>query len=407
MELKVRYSNIGSDFGDRELEALRQLFETADSMTYGPMRDEFENRFAELVGTDYAISCNSGTSALHIVTQALGIGPTDEVITTPLTFVATGLPVLQRRARLVFCDIEADTLNIDARLVEENITSRTKAIYVVHYGGQCVDMDPVLEVAERHGITVIEDAATAIGSTYKGRSAGSMGYAACFSFQTLKTISTLGEGGMITTNDAEFAQKCRRLRNIGLDAPQGKMKEEHPWQRYDLFWTNEYLGNNLRLNEAQAAVGLVQLSRLNEFVAKRQELAKRYDELLSRVPGILLPGRRPDRNHVFQLYTIQLAKHLEPVHRSFLDHLYYDEGIEFVLQVIPMYLLTAFKESGYRPGVCPVAESCYRRLVSLPIYPRMTFEDVETVATGVRRALQSACSEAGWSEVRSEGSARE
>lgn len=390
MDPKVKYSNVGTDFGEEEMEAIRRVLSEGDTLAYGPERDAFEEEFADFVGVRHAISVNSGTSALHVVSQALGLGPEDSVVTSPTTFVATAIPALEQGARVVFADIEEDTLNLHVSSLANSLRDDTRTVFVVHYGGQSADMEPILRLCAQHGIAVVEDAAQSVGARYRGIRVGSFGLAACFSFQSLKPISTLGEGGMIVTDDADLARKCRRLRNIGLDAPDGVFREENPWILYDLEQTNQWFGSNLRMGEVQAAVGRVQLRRLESLTERRRQIASTYNDAFCDEPCLRVPGTRPDRDHTYSLYSLRLAPGLESAAADFRIRLRYNYGVQFYIQGLPVYYLSAFRRLGFSRGTCPVAESCYSRMVSLPIYPRMTDGDVAAVIEGVQGALAAA-----------------
>ncbi|MBI3910297.1 MAG: DegT/DnrJ/EryC1/StrS family aminotransferase [Armatimonadetes bacterium] len=390
--VRVPYSNLGSILGEEELAVLAEVLK-GDTLTVGPWRDRFEKEFVSYVDAGFAISTTSCTTALYLASQVLGLRPGDEVIVPPCTFVATALPVLAAGAKPVFADIDPDSFNINPAEVADKVTERTRAVIPVHYGGQPVDMDSILDIAREHNLTVIEDAAHAPGASYKGKMIGSIGDMTAFSFHTLKNMTTLGEGGMLTTNDPGIAERAVRLRTMGC-GPYPNQSE--PWEPffYDTYYLEGRVGNNYRMSEAQAAVGCVQLKKLESMTRRRQEIAQRYTEKLSEVEGVVVPKSyvqpRQDIRSVGHIYTVLLDDALGINRSDFLNILYYEEGIEFHLQYKPIYLLSIFRERGYKPGLCPIAEDLFKRLVSLPIYPKMTDAMVDTAVAGVKSAVRKA-----------------
>ena len=362
LDLKRQYQQIKN-------EADRAVLGVLESCQFilGPEVSAFEEEFAAYCGTPHAIGCNSGTSALHLALLAAGIGAGDEVITVPFTFVATAGAIRYTGARPVFVDIDPATFNMDPRGIEAAITSKTKAIVPVHLFGQCADMDPILEVARRHGLAVIEDAAQAHGAEYKGRRAGSMGDLGCFSFYPGKNLGAYGEGGIVTTADPEHARRIRMLRDWGAE------------QRY------HYLlqGYNYRLDAVQAAVLRVKLRYLESWTEARRANARRYSELLTG-GGIVLPLETPGNRHVYAVFAIQAEN------RDALQKDLQADGIgTAVYYPIPIHLAEAHRDLGYRAGAFPASETASRRQLSLPVFPELTDAEIRQVADGVRNFYQS------------------
>ncbi|MFH1903209.1 MAG: DegT/DnrJ/EryC1/StrS family aminotransferase, partial [Candidatus Omnitrophota bacterium] len=298
--LKVPYSFFGSIYDEDEqqmvLKAMKQ-----DSLTMGPQVQLFQKEFAAIHEVKHALAVSNCTTAMHVATQAFNIKEGDEVIVTPNTFIATSLVILKEKARPVFVDIDPRTFNINPKEIEKKITSRTKAIYVVHYGGQMCDMDPIMEIAKRHNLFVLEDCAHTTGAEYKGRKAGSIGDIGAFSFHSLKNITTLGEGGMITTNRDDLANAVNKLRCMSIghwpaeqtvftfgDSTLTKTGLTDYWipSHFDVDDTNGHFGNNYRMNEPQAACGRAQLRKLKMLSEKRREIGRYLNEGLKGIKGI-------------------------------------------------------------------------------------------------------------------------
>jgi dTDP-4-amino-4,6-dideoxygalactose transaminase len=324
-----------------------------------------EEEFASYCDVKHAIGVNSGTSALHLALLAAGIQPGDEVITVPFTFYATAAAIGYVGAVPVYVDIDPRTFNLDATRLEAAITERTRAILPVHLYGQPADMDPILKIARRHKLVVIEDAAQAHGAEYKGRRAGAIGDIGCFSFYPSKNLGAAGEGGMVTTNNSEYARTIAMLRNWG---------EEHRY--YPVL-----KGYNYRLPAMQAAILRVKLQRLDAWIETRRKLAAEYDRLLEEA-DVMRPVSPADVRHVYCLYTIQaedrdrLQKELEGA------------GIQTAVHYpLPIHLMPAYADARYKAGDFPVAEACARRVLSLPLYPQLSKHQVQSVAGEIIRLL--------------------
>jgi dTDP-4-amino-4,6-dideoxygalactose transaminase len=330
----------------------------------GPQIAELETRLAALCGCRAAIAVSSGTDALLVALMALNIGRGDEVITTPFTFFATAGAIHRVGARPVFVDIEPDTFNIAPASIAAAVTPRTRAILPVHLFGQCADMDAILEIAERHGLAVIEDAAQAIGATHRGRSAGAIGTLGCLSFYPTKNLGGFGEGGMVLTHDEALAVRCRQTRNHGETS------------RYH----HQFVGGNFRLDTMKAAILLVKCDLLASFNEKRIANARAYDELLAGLDAVQTPVVRPYNQCTYHQYSILCER------RDELKACLMQEGINTgVYYPVPLHLQECFADLAYRRGDLPVSEQTAERILSLPVHPMLTGEDRQRVAAAVRR----------------------
>ncbi len=321
----------------------------------------FEEEFAAYCGAAHGVAVNSGTSALHVALLAAGVGPGDEVITVPFTFVATVAAILYTGARPTFVDIDDRSYNMDVSRLEAAITARTKAILPVHLYGQPADMDPILEVARHHGLVVVEDAAQAHGAEYKGRRVGGIGDLGCFSFYPTKNLGACGEGGIVVTNNADYCRVIRMLRDWGQDA-----KYHHVLKGY-----------NCRMEGIQGAILRVKLRHLESWVEARRSRAARYDELLAG-KSLRTPEAMSYARHVYYVYAL-MVEDRDPVQQRLKD-----AGIATAIHYpIPLHLQPCLADLGYGPGDFPAAERAAKRQLSLPIYPELTNEQVEEVAAAL------------------------
>ncbi|MFY9976719.1 MAG: UDP-4-amino-4,6-dideoxy-N-acetyl-beta-L-altrosamine transaminase [Candidatus Sulfotelmatobacter sp.] len=354
----------------------------SDWLTTGPKVAEFEEAFAEHVGAKYAVSFNSGTAALHGAAFTAGLKPGDEAITTPLTFAATANCVLYQGATPVFADVSADTLNLDPRKAEERITPRTRAILPVDYAGHPAEMDAMLELADRHGLIVIEDACHAMGAEYRGRRTGSIAHMTAFSFHPVKHLAT-GEGGMVTTNRADCAETLRRFRNHGISSDARQRQSEGQWH-YEMV----LLGFNYRLTDIGCALGLSQMKKLDANLARRRDIADRYAAALRDLAAITLPVVREDVNPAWHLYPIRLNPEKPSGTRAEIFGALRAENIGVNVHYIPVHLHPYYRDRfGYRAGDYPIAENAYERLISIPMFHGMNDQDVEDVISAVRKVL--------------------
>jgi dTDP-4-amino-4,6-dideoxygalactose transaminase len=346
---------------------------TSSAFVMGKYVKDFEGAFSRYIGVRETIACNSGTSALILPLLAYGIGPGDEVITVPFTFIATAEAISFVGARPVFVDIDEKTYNIDPTKIEEAITDRTKAIIPVHLYGQTAPMDPIMEIAEKYNLIVIEDACQSHGALYyserngKWMKAGSIGHAAAFSFYPGKNLGAMGEGGAVTTNDPDIAEKMRSLRDHGS------------FQKY----YHHYKGLNLRMENFQGAVLLSKLPHLDEWNEKRREKARIYDRLFRDVEGVITPYTAPYSRHIYHLYVIRVRKRDEL--RNYLSEREIGTGIHYPL---PLHLQKAYSDLGYGEGSFPVSERVAREVISLPMFPTLEERDIERVVEAVREFLR-------------------
>jgi perosamine synthetase len=340
---------------------------------------EFERQFAESVKAKHAVAVSSCTAALHLALEAIGVGPGDEVILPTLTFASTGEVVQHLGARPVLVDIESDTFLMDPGQIEEKITERTKAVIPVHYAGQPCDLDPIIKCAKAHRLHVIEDAAHAFPARYHDRPVGSIGDVTCFSFYANKTITT-GEGGMITTDDDEIAQRCRLMSLHGIT--------KDAWKRFSAEGTWDYEivapGYKSNLTDIAAAIGLEQLKKAERLLARRQEIVKMYDEAFCQCAGLKTLKQRDDSRSAWHLYVIQLqAEMLKIDRKEFISQLA-GNGIGTSVHYRPLHMHPLYAEKyGYKPEDLPVAFNAFRGIISLPLYASMSDGDVKTVISNV------------------------
>jgi dTDP-4-amino-4,6-dideoxygalactose transaminase len=357
LDLKAQYQALKPEVDEAVLRVL-----ASTEYVLGSEVAKFEEEFAAYSGAKFGVAVNSGTSALHLALLAAGVGPGDEVITVPYTFVATTAAIRYTGATPVFVDIDPVTYMIDVNAIEARITSRTKAILPVHLYGQSCDMDAILEFARRHKLVVVEDAAQAHGAEYKGRRVGSIGDMGTFSFYPGKNLGAYGEGGLVTTNSAEHAHKIKLLRNWGTE------------NRY----FHNLKGFNFRMDGIQGAVLRVKLRHLEAWTEARRERARWYDELLAG-SGLVTPRALAHNRHVYHVYAIRTTGRDELTKRLESKQIQY--GIHYPQ---PIHLSEAHADLGYKRGDFPVAESVSEQILSLPIYPELTRSHAEEVAAAVR-----------------------
>ncbi|MGV8083334.1 MAG: DegT/DnrJ/EryC1/StrS family aminotransferase [Coriobacteriia bacterium] len=356
----VDLHRLHSDIAD-SLESVFRSVVDKSAFVLGEGVASFEADFANYIGTEHAIGVGSGTDALHLALRACGVGPGDEVITVPNTFAATVEATLMAGARPVFVDVDERTLLMDLDALEEALSEKTRAIIPVHLYGQPVDMVRLMEIARRAGVKVIEDACQAHGAYCGTRRAGSFGDAGCFSFYPGKNLGALGDGGIVTTNDEAIAARIRSLRNHGEDA--SRLHTEP--------------GYCSRLHGLQAAFLREKLPHLDRWNASRMDAASRYDELLS-ASDVVFPGRAEGVSHVFHLYVIR-TRNRDEMRKALADR-----GIQTGIHyAVPLHLEPAFSGFGYTKGAFPVAERAAESIVSLPMHPFLTSEDVEHVVKAV------------------------
>ena len=351
----------------------------SDWLTTGPKVAEFEEAIADYVDARHAVSFSSGTAALHAAVLAAGLKPGDEAITTPLTFCATANAVLYGGGTPVFADVRDETLTFDPEEVERRITPRTKALLPVDYAGHPADLDALLALADRHELIVIEDAAHALGAKYRSRMVGSISHMSVFSFHAVKHLTT-GEGGMVTTNNGEFAQRLREVRNHGIDSDARARQADGQWH-YEM----TTLGFNYRLTDIACALGLAQLPRLPANLARRRAIAARYEKALATVSSLALPIVAADVTSAWHLYPVRVDASMD---RAEVFDALRAEGLGVNVHYIPVHLHPYYRSRfGYRGGEFPIAETAYGRLISLPMFHGMTDEDVDDVILAVEKVM--------------------
>jgi perosamine synthetase len=351
----------------------------SDWLTTGPKVDEFERALAARVGAEHAVVVSSGTAALHAAAHAAAVGPGDEVIVPAITFAASSNCALYEGARPVFADVDPATLLIDPESVAALITPRTKAIIAVDFAGQACDYERLRQLAAGHGITLIADACHALGGRAGGRPIGSLADMSTFSFHPVKHAAT-GEGGGITTNDANFAQRMRVFRNHGITSDHRTREKSGAWI-YDMV----ELGMNYRLSDIQCALGLTQLERLDQNVARRNTIADRYDRAFAGSETIRPLGRCAGADHAFHLYVVRCQLDNLRVDRDAIMAALRAEGIGVNLHYRPVYLHPYYLNLGFTPGLCPNAEQVFKEIITLPLFPTMDDRDVADVVTAVRK----------------------
>ncbi len=361
-------------FGSEEK---KEVIKAMDSgwVTLGPGTREFEEQFAKYTGAKYAVGLSSCTAALHLALIAAGVGKGDEVITTIFTFAASINPVLILGAKPVLVDIDEKTMNIDEKLIEAKITKKTKVIMPMHYGGYPCNMDAIRKIAKKHKLIIIEDAATAIGTSYKSKKVGNIGDMTCFSFHPIKNMST-GDGGMVTTNNKAFADRIMLLRLHGMSKEAWKRHTAAGSWKYDIVEP----GFKYNMTDIQAALGRVQLKRLDGFIKVRKQYAKIFDRELSKIPEITVPIHSESSGTAYNLYTIRIDTSRLSVTRDEIVELLKQEQIGVSVYYIPLYEFSYFqKHLKLKSSDYPHASAVYQNMMSLPLYPKMTIKDVDRV----------------------------
>jgi UDP-4-amino-4,6-dideoxy-N-acetyl-beta-L-altrosamine transaminase len=368
---------------DDDIQAVIEVLK-GDYLTTGPTLAQFEHAIADYVGAKYAVAFANGTAALHAACFAAGITHGDEVITTPLTFAASANCVLYQGGKPVFADVDEKTYNIDPEKIEQLISSKTKAIIPVDYTGQPADLEAICHIAEKHGLVVIEDAAHALGAEYKGQKVGSICDMTMFSFHPVKPITT-GEGGVITTNSKEYYEKLVQFRAHGITRDPSEWNDHYgPW-----YYEMQFLGYNYRMTDLQAALGLSQLKKLDRFIHRRREIAAAYNEAFKDLPYIITPYQCADGESGWHLYVIRLRLDRLQCTRKEIFEVLQREGIGVNVHYIPVYFHPYYQKLGYRKGLCPVAEKIYEDIITLPLFPAMTDDEVKFVIRTVTDVVKT------------------
>ena len=360
VDLKIQYESMKDEINNAVLGVIQST-----AFILGPQGKALEQSIAAYHGVQYAVGVASGTDALHLALRAADIGPGDEVITTPFTFIATAEAISYQGAVPVFVDIRPDTFNIDVTQIESRITKRTKAILPVHLYGQSADMTAIMAIARKHKLRVIEDCAQSFGADHRSTKAGAFGDLGCFSFFPSKNLGCYGDGGMVITNDAKLAERLQSLRNHG-----SKVRYYH-----------DEVGYNSRLDEIQAAVLNVKFKHIDSYNAGRIRSAALYKKYLS-VPGVQTPVESGDGKHVYHQYTIKV-KDRDAVKKRLDDA----TMSSMIYYPVPLHLQAAYQGLGMKQGSLPASEQAARDVLSLPMYPELTEEQVRTVADAVKKAL--------------------
>lgn len=368
--MNVPFLDLKAHHEPHRAEFLAAIAEVVDSNAFagGRFAAQFEEEFASFCGVDHAIGVGSGTDALWLALLAMGVGPGDEVITVPNSFIATAEAISFTGATPVFVDVDEKTYNLDPNLLEGAITERTKAVIPVHLFGQPAAMGPILEIARRHNLRVLEDAAQAHGAEYNSARIGSLGDAGAFSFYPGKNLGAFGEAGAVTTNDAELAQKIRIIRD------HGQSKKYH----------HDVVGWNGRMDGIQAAVLSLKLKRIEESTEARRSHARHYDSKLGSLEGVAAPAAAPGVRHVYHIYAIRVAD------REHVMSTFQERGVATAIHYpVPIHLQEAYRDLGYGPGSFPIAEESAFQFVSLPMYPELSSGQIDYVAESLREILET------------------
>ena len=356
----------------------------SDYITCGPMVKALEERLCEVTHAGYAVAVSNGTAALHIACMAAGVGSGDEVITTPITFAASANCAVYCGATPVFADINPETYNIDPESIRAHITSKTKAVVAVDFTGQAVEVEKIRAICDEYNLVFIEDAAHSIGTTYNGKPVGSLADMTCFSFHPVKTV-TSGEGGAVTTNNKEFFDKLVLAHAHGITREVEQMENKN----HEGIWYYEMvqIGYNYRMTDFQAALLMSQLNKLERFSNRRKEIVAKYDAAFSKLPQIFVQKTIPQSDTTRHLYIIQLKlDQLNCTRRQFFDAMS-AENVQCQVHYVPVYWFPFYQHKGYKKNLCPKAEEMYKGIMSIPLYPAMTDEDVDDVIHAVTKIV--------------------
>ena len=357
---------------EEEVNAVRQAMQSG-WIGLGPKTKEFEDTFAKYIGADCVVGLNSCTAALHLALKVLDLKPGDEVITTSLTFVSTNHAILYNQCKPVFADIYEDTLTIDVEDIKNKITKKTKAIVVVHFGGHPCEMDEILDIARKRKIFVIEDAAHACGAQYKGKKIGSLGDLTCFSFHAVKNLA-MGEGGAIATNNKDFDARLRKLRWLGIDKTTWD-RASSSTGKYSWSYSVNELGFKCHMDDIHAAIGLVQLKKLEKNNQERRRMVSFYNKALTKLSWVIKPVEKEYVKSAFHLYAIKVDE------RDRLIDLLAENGISTSVHYYPNHLYSVYKPYSAR---LPVTEGVWKRLISLPLYPELTRLQLNKIVAAIK-----------------------
>ena len=368
---------------DEDIRAVVDVL-NSDFLTTGPKIKEFEEKFAKYIGCKYAVAISNGTAALHAACYAANIKAGDEVITTPITFAASANCVRYLGGTPVFADIDPKTYNIDPNEIRKKITSKTKAIIPVHFTGQVCNMEEIKKIAKEHNLVVIEDGAHVLGGEYKNELVGHLSDMTTFSFHPVKHITT-GEGGMITTDNKELYDRLILFRTHGITRNMDLLenKENEPW-----YYEQLELGYNYRITDIQCALGISQLNRLDNFVKRRRKIVEIYNREFNQLDGVIIPYQDKNQNSSYHLYVLQLELEKLDVDRKEIFNELRSENIGVNVHYIPVYYFPYYKNLGYKKGICPKAEALYERIITIPLYPKMTDEEVFRVIDKIKKVIK-------------------
>ncbi|MGB8216476.1 MAG: DegT/DnrJ/EryC1/StrS family aminotransferase [Candidatus Methanoperedens sp.] len=396
---------VGSILGDEEIAAVRRVIESGEPLTRGKDVELFEQEFANYCNVKNAVAVSSCTAALRIAAQLLHLGTGDEVICQANAFWATIVALIERNVDIKCADIDPGSLNIDPGKIEPLITPRTKAIYVMHHGGNPSDMDAILRIAKKHGLAVVEDAAHAVGAEYKGKKMGGFADITCFSFSTMKNITTLGEGGMITTNNDSYAEMVRGIRTCFPYGEKSKRKTTnlgnypkpkspifmHAGDAWDYDWSRvDEVGTSFRMSTPQAAVGRVQLKKLDAFISIREKIANRYNEAISKIDGLRQVKILPGCKHAWHLFTFFLDSGTGIKRDDFVYHMKEKHKIDIVIRFWPIHLGGILRMKGHDIGECPVCENVwFNEQLSFPISPQMQKWEIDTIVNALAETMET------------------
>lgn len=367
---------------DNDIQAVNEVLKSP-YLTTGPKVEEFEKKLCTLTGAKYAVVLSSGTAALHAACYAAGIAEGDEVITTPMTFAASANCVLYCGGTPVFADIDNNTWNIDPKEIEKRITGKTKAVIAVDYTGQAVQLDEIREICAKYNLILIEDAAHALGTKYKGIPVGNIADLTTFSFHPVKTI-TSGEGGAILTNNELMYRKLKLFRSHGITREISELSQR-PFNGY-----NEQieLGYNYRMTDFQAALGISQLDKLWIFSKRRSEIVRKYNEAFSKIPQLTIQQEIPESDTTRHLYIIRINSELLKVGRDTVYAALNAEKIGLQVHYIPVYYHPYYRSLGYEKGLCPNAEALYEEIITIPLYYSLSDEDVDSIIQAVAKVIE-------------------
>ncbi|MBO4808949.1 MAG: UDP-4-amino-4,6-dideoxy-N-acetyl-beta-L-altrosamine transaminase [Lachnospiraceae bacterium] len=355
----------------------------SDFLTCGPEIDKLEKKLCDITGAKYAVLCANGTAALHIACLSAGVGEGDEVITTPITFAASANCALYCGAKPVFADINEETYNLDPDEAEKKVTSKTKAIIPVDYTGQAAELKRFRQIADKHNLVFIEDAAHSIGTVYDGKNVGSIADMTTFSFHPVKTV-TGGEGGAVLTNNEEYYKKLLLFRAHGITRDPSMMERESdgPW-----YYEQVALSTNYRMTDMQAALINSQLNKLKRFSDRRKEIVSKYNEAFSKMPELFVQKEIPESDSTRHLYILRIKPEMLSIDRAKFFEAMSAEGIGCNVHYIPVYRHPYYEHLGYKKGLCPKAEKLYSEIMSIPLYPAMTDKDVDDVIEAVTKIV--------------------